>query len=456
MRGFFFCAAFALGVAFIPQLRADDDGFHPLFNGKDLTGWVHVNDNPGTWSVKDGMIVTTGFPIGFLRTDRMYENFILEFEWNHRPRKDNREGNSGCFVWADPIPAVGQGSFARAIEVQVLVNLEYRDKKTGAITATSHGDLFSIWGAKATPDRPHPLGWERCLPSEDRAKGFGEWNHYRVTAKDGILKLAVNGKEVSGMSKATPRKGYLALESEGNECWFRNLRIKELPTSNPRPDEIAMDGTGWERLYDRADLSGWKVAPGSKDHWKPADWRILYDGKSEAEQGKKDLWTGKDYGDFEMIVDWRLPGKAKKKMIPVILPSGDHERDADGKDKQIEIDDFGDSGIYLRGSEKSQVNIWSWPVGSGEVWGYRMDKKQPAEVRAAVTPKVNADNKPGQWNRFHITMRGDRLTVELNGKTVIQNAHLPGVPERGPIGLQHHGDPVEFGNLYIKPLDATR
>jgi hypothetical protein len=166
----------------------------------------------------------------------------------------------------------------------------------------------------------------------------------------------------------------------------------------------------------------------------------------------KNLWTEKAYGDFELIVDWRLPGKAKKKMIPIILPSGDHEKDANGKDKQIEIDDFGDSGIYLRGSEKSQVNIWSWPVGSGEVWGYRMDKKMPAEVRAGATPKMNADKKPGQWNRFHITMKGDRLTVVNNGKTVIENAQLPGVPLRGPIALQHHGDPVEFANLYIREL----
>ena len=74
------------------------------------------------------------------------------------------------FVWADPIPAIGSG-YTRGIEVQVLVNLEWKDKKTGLSTATSQGDLFSIWGAKCVPDRPHPLGWERCIPLENRAKG---------------------------------------------------------------------------------------------------------------------------------------------------------------------------------------------------------------------------------------------------------------------------------------------
>src|SRR5436853_5709488 len=141
---------------------AQDDGFVPMFNGKELTGWVNVNCAPETFFVKDNMIITTGKPTGYLRTERQYENFIAEFEWMHLPEKPGAVGNSGFFVWADPIPAVGTG-YTRGIEVQVLVNLEYRDKKTNAITATSHGDQFSIWGAHCTPDRPHPLGWERCL-----------------------------------------------------------------------------------------------------------------------------------------------------------------------------------------------------------------------------------------------------------------------------------------------------
>ena len=151
----------------------------------------------------------------------------------HIPNKPGDVGNSGFFVWADPIPAVGTG-YTRGIEVQVLVNLTYKNKK-GEITATSQGDLFSIWGATCVPDRPHPDGWARCLPSENHCKGEGEWNHYRVEANDGRITLAVNGHAVSGLSKCKPRKGYLALESEGSECHFRNLKIKELPSTNPKP-----------------------------------------------------------------------------------------------------------------------------------------------------------------------------------------------------------------------------
>src|SRR5437870_4584929 len=233
----------------------DQDGFVPMFNGKDLSGWEYVNTPTETFFVKDEMIITTGKPTGYLRTGKQYENFIAEFDWMHLPEKPGAVGNSGFFVWADPIPAVGTG-YTRGIEVQVLVNLEYKNPK-GQVTATSHGDLFSIWGATCKPDRPHPDGWARCLPSENRAKGAGEWNHYRVTANNGVIKLAVNGQEVSGVSECKPRKGYLALESEGSECHFRNLKIKELPSTNPKPDECAKVDEGHKSLFDGLTTEGW-------------------------------------------------------------------------------------------------------------------------------------------------------------------------------------------------------
>src|SRR5436309_244928 len=218
-----------------PAAEPDKDGFVPLFNGKDLDGWVNVNCHPSTFFVKGDEVITTGKPTGYLRTAKQYENFVLEVDWMHVNKTE--VGNSGFFVWADPLPAVGTG-YTRGIEVQVLVNLEYKDKKTSAVTASSHGDLFSIWGASCKPDRPHPQGSERCLPSENRCKGANEWNHYRVVANDGTINLSVNGKEVSGVSKCNPRKGYLGLESEGSECRFKNLKIKELPSTNPKASEI--------------------------------------------------------------------------------------------------------------------------------------------------------------------------------------------------------------------------
>lgn len=299
MRPALLSLAFIAAVALAP---AADDGFKPLFNGKDLAGWVNVNCHPSTFVVKDGSIVTTGQPTGYLRTDRQYENFELEMEWMHVNKTE--VGNSGLFVWGDPIPAVGTG-YTRGIEVQVLVNLEYKDKKSGKVTASSHGDLFSIWGADCTPDRPHPTGGKRCIPSEYRAKGGGEWNHYKVVANDGVIKLHVNGKEVSGVSKCTPRKGYLALESEGAECHFRNIKIKELPSTNPKPEECAKLDEGHKSIFNGTDLTGWKTEKGA---WKAGGGHLRAAGKAGL------TYDAIPETGAVLIFDWRVPAKSAAKL----------------------------------------------------------------------------------------------------------------------------------------------
>ncbi|MFM9169536.1 MAG: DUF1080 domain-containing protein [Phycisphaerales bacterium] len=105
-----------------------------------------------------------------------------------------------------------------------------------------------------------------------------------------------------------------------------------------------------------------------------------------------------------------------------------------------------------KSSSSSVDHRWLWPCGSGEIWGYRTDASMPAAVRAACTPKVAADRPIGEWNRFRILVVGDTVTVTLNGKNVIDRAHLPGMPRRGPIALQSHGCPVEFQNVFVRPL----
>ncbi len=275
----------------LAQEAKPNDGFTPLFNGKDFTGWKNVNCDPGTFFVKDNEIVTTGTPTGFLRTDKQYENFELELEWMHIEKE--KTANSGLFVWGDPIPAVGS-PYTRGIEVQVLINYPKVD------WATNHGDVFAIWGATCVPDRAHPKGAMRCLPSENRVKGGGEWNHYKVIANDGVIKLHVNGKEVSGVSKSNPRKGYLALESEGAECHFRNIRIKELPSTNPKPEEVANVWEGHTSLFNGLDLKGWKTNDAS---WKASGGHLIATGTAG-------LATEKPLPAGELIFDWKLPAKS--------------------------------------------------------------------------------------------------------------------------------------------------
>ena len=219
---------------------------------------------------------------------------------------------------------------------------------------------------------------------------------------------------------------------------------------------------GFTSLFNGKDLSGWKVPAGDNGHWKVADGVIDYDAASEAE-GRKDLWSEKEYGDFVLRLDWRIKETPwVNPNVPVIKPDGTHKKDAEGKEIKTSVPDS-DSGVFLRGQPKSQVNIWCWPIGSGEVYGYRMDASMPTEVRAGVKPKLMADHDIGEWNTFEITMKGDRLTVVLNGKRVLDNAQLPGIPAKGPLALQHHGriengkpigspSLVQFRNISIKEL----
>lgn len=220
---------------------------------------------------------------------------------------------------------------------------------------------------------------------------------------------------------------------------------------------------GFKALFNGKDFTNWRVDPLDGGHWKVIDGVIDYDALSEApDRNNKNLWSEKEFGDFVLHMDWRIKRTTGLYPMPIVLPDGSDKLDEDGKVIKIPRPNA-DSGIYLRGEGKSQVNIWCWPIGSGEVYGYRRDQKMPASVRAGVTPKVKADKPVGEWNKFVITMKGDRLTVVLNGQSVIKNAQLPGVPAKGKFALQHHGGMkngeyspasslVQFRNIFVREL----
>lgn len=219
----------------IPIAAGPGPEWRDLFNGKDLTGWVNVNTDKDTWSVENGMLVCSGKPTGVMRTDRQYENFLLHVEWMHT----EPGGNSGMFLWSGPKPA-NNTPFPPGIEVQML-ELDWpklnpdRDGKPRPL-AYVHGELFGVQGVKTTPDNPRG---DRSMSIENRCKPRGEWNTYDVVAIDGVIKLSVNGKFVNGISKATQKKGYLCMESEGAKIYFRNIRIMELPSGVTAPEQTA-------------------------------------------------------------------------------------------------------------------------------------------------------------------------------------------------------------------------
>ena len=225
---------------------------------------------------------------------------------------------------------------------------------------------------------------------------------------------------------------------------------------------MAAEVDGFAPLFNGKDLSGWKIPEGDNGHWKVVNGVIDYDAESEA-KGEKSLASEKEYGDFVLRAEWRIKETPYiNPNVPYILPDGTHAKDVKGKELKLSLPDS-DSGIYIRGSSRHQINIWCWPIGSGEMYGVRMDQKAPAAMRAAVTPKTQADKPVGEWNQFEITVQGKTVTVVLNGKTVIDRANLPDLPERGPVVLQHHGAKrdgkwtsppslVQFRKIAIKEL----
>ena len=186
--------------------------------------WKNVNTASDTWHVEKDILVCSGHPIGVMRSEKQYENFILHIEWMHI----EPGGNSGTFVWSNANPP-DDTRLPDGVEVQMLeldwINLNKKDGVTPP-EAYVHGELFGVGGVVTVPDNPRGT---RSKSVENRCKGKGEWNVYDVVCVDGVVKLSVNGKFVNGIAKATQKKGYICLESEGAEIHFRNIRIIELP-----------------------------------------------------------------------------------------------------------------------------------------------------------------------------------------------------------------------------------
>lgn len=456
----------------------------PLFNGENLDGWTPkfaghpLGENLNNiFRVEDGLLKVSyddakefkgDFGHLFYQTPYSHYRIKAVFRfigeqlpggpaWAYR--------NNGLMLHSqDPLTMRLDQKFPDSIEVQFKGNNPEKGPKNigrtmGALfnpgtTAKVNGESV----VQAQTSSPAFEGTEWCTV-EVEVRGQEEMIHY------------VNGVEVLRstdfrLDRGAPiGSGFIAIQAETHPTEFKSIEI--LPRTQPRAANkmgaLNRAPKGYTPLFDGKSLDGWKLHPLSVGHWKVLDGVIDYDALSKAPHGEQHLWTEKNYGDFELHVDWRIKETHGLYPMPIILSDGTHLKDENGKDITIPTPNA-DSGILLRGELKSQTNIWCWPVGSGEVYGYRRDKKVSPEVNAAVTPSRRADNPVGEWNTFIITMKGDRLTVNLNGQTVIENAQLPGIPEEGPIGLQHHGglekngeynnasSLVQFRNLFIKEL----
>lgn len=393
MKSLFLCL-----VITAASLHAED-GFVPMFQPNSLSGWVNANCAPETWTIKDGVISCTGKPTGALRTEKQYENFILEAEWRHL----SSAGNSGIFVWGTPISSPGV-PFLRGIEVQVLDHGYMKNANPDKPRwFTTHGDVFPIHGATMVPHGDS--NGKRSFPSEERSRPSPEWNHYRIEGNAGRLTLAVNGKVVSGGDDCNYRKGYLALESEGAPVEFRNVRIKELPPTNTPADMTAPLDQGWKALYTGVDFRGWKAPVAGADKWQVSDWQI----KLNAGQTGSALWSEQEFGDCEVICDVNLP-----KDTDLAKPA---------------------AGLCVRGLSHPLVIF-----GSG----------------GAAPVVLGADKvKAGRWYRIKAMLTGNKAKVVI---TEAQDAN-PQTFEvtvdhgaRGSIGLADLTQAAAYANVFVREL----
>jgi hypothetical protein len=399
-------------------------GFVPLFDGKTLNGWTYLGQPGGEYYVSNGCIVCPEIGHNNLVTDKEYSDFVLRLEYKYYP-----DGNNGVTIRA---PMSRENLTYVGVELQLLDDIAPKHRN---IQPWQHnGSVYGIVAAK------------------NGAGIIGEWNKEEITCIGRHYKIVLNGRTIVDADLNDVRdpkviqehpgflrdRGHLGLLGHESKFEFRNIEIKEIPVvekdNTPPKGFIALfngkDLTGWKGLVKdppaRAKMSPEKLAEAQvkadkrmREHWKVVNGEIVFDGKGD------NLCTAKDYGDFEMLVDWKIPPK-------------------------------GDSGIYLRGSP--QVQIWephspgqfNPADGSGGLYNNEKSSRHPLKF---------ADKPVGEWNRFRIVMVGDKVHVFLNGELVVNNTTLENYWERskpiypiGQIELQNHFGPLWFKNIYIREI----
>jgi hypothetical protein len=222
-----------------------------------------------------------------------------------------------------------------------------------------------------------------------------------------LLQITLTQTPARAQEDNTPPKGFKAL--------FNGHDIEDWTGATEDPKKIAAMSNEERAAHDA------KMKKAIHDHWKVKDGVLISDGKDPF------LSTTRDYGDFEMWVDWKI-----------------------GK--------LGDSGIYLRGTP--QVQIWDpndpekqklgCAKGSGALWNNKNHERFPLAV---------ADNPVGEWNRMYIRIVGPYVTVKLNGKKTVDNVPIENyydpkspVYARGPIYLQTHTTETFFRNVFVREM----
>ncbi|MFT5031427.1 MAG: hypothetical protein ACI9VS_003896 [Candidatus Binatia bacterium] len=429
-------AAFALSASLI-SINAADDGFRPLFNGKDLSGWYGDNPHVTTkaiakkekredaiakqqpefkahWSVDNTELVNDGKG-PYATTKEEFGDIEFHIDYKTVAKADSGiylRGTPQVQIW-DTTPEGGKVGPPRNA-----------DKGSGA--------LFNN-----TKDKPGQLP----LVLADRA--FGEWNQFRITQLGSRTTVYYNDKLVVANAimenywdktrkTPLPAKGVIHLQTHGGEIRWRNIKTRDIGSEEAnwllRGNDQAL---GFKSIFNGKDLNGWA---GEKENYE------VRDGAIACKAGKGGtLFTEDVYGDFVVRLEFQLP-------------TG------------------GNNGLAIRYPGKGNAAyaaMCELQVLDNTAEKYaKLDKRQYHGSAYGIAPAHRGYLRPiGDWNYQEVTVKGSTIKVELNGTVILDTdvsepkeymakSPHPGIGlKEGHFGFAGHNDPVMFRNIMIKRLD---
>ena len=347
---------------------------------------------------------------------------LLDFVSSGRGLVGIHNATATALGWGEYNRMIGATHHGHAWHAHQTVPIKLDDPKH-PVNAAFGGKGFSIQDDIYTFTSPYSRKNVRVLLSVDTANAPPSMTAERADGDYPVSWVKTHGKgrvftTSLGHNPATfQNPAFLRHLLDGVLFAMGHFRTTKAPTAPGAPLPAKAGFTtmaGWTPLFDGKDLGAWAVSGSQKAHWLVEDGIIRYDGRAGS------LRTKQSFGDYVLRVDWRLPRKA-------------------------------DSGVFVRGNK--QLNIWTWSMGSGEMWEHRGGFRGPGAN--PYIPSSCEDRAVGEWNTFLITVKSNRVTVLLNGKKVISDAVLKD-KDTSPIGLQQHGDPIEYKSIYIKPLPAAK
>ena len=404
------------------------DGFTPLFNGQDLTGWKGLVGNPKTraamsadelaaaqavaddnmrehWKVVDGVLVFDGKGQS-LCTDKDYGDVELWVDW-----KILEGGDSGIYLRGSP-------------QIQIW-DTEFQDYfRHGAENGSG-----ALWNNKNNPRFP--------LLKAD--KPVGEWNTFYIRMVGELVTVKLNGQLVFDdvvMENIWERnlpiypRGQIELQNHGNTLYFRNLFVREIPTDEANSFLAQRENPdAYESIFNGRDFSGWT---GDLENYE------IVDGAIACKAGKGGtVFTDKEYSDFMARVEFKLP------------PGGNN-------------------GLAVRYSGEGQPHLEGFELQVLDSEDPKYAQLDPRQFHGSVyglAPAHRGYLRPtGEWNFQQVTVRGSKVKVELNGTTILDadlsqvteskdGAVPPGARRKnGHFGFAGHNDPVAFRNISIREL----